>query len=246
MKYLFTILAFVALSSAVTLFYIWPSGSPKTENVALSVNGHGISRENLDEQIRKNGYHSEDEESSINSFVIRQLLLNEAQRLGIDKEAEFRDAIKEYYEQSLIKVLTDRKLQSLTVTINEDAIDRYLSCSGKIFTFTRIPLKNGKLLDEQKHQNSVLFDDLSESLRLVLANLNPGEKISQFETGTEVGVVILDKVERADGIDPVSYERSRVMEILTNYQKSLEVDRWINTLRKEAAVVVYKEDGKDE
>lgn len=246
MKYLFTILVFVALSSAVTIYFIWPSDPPRAENIALSINGHNISKENIDEQTRKHGYHTADTESSINSIVIRQLLLDEAQRLGIDKENEFRDAIKDYYEQSLIKVLTDRKLQSLTINVSEDSINRYLSCSGKIFTFTRIPLENGKLLEEQKHQNSVLFDDLSESLRLVLANLNPGEKISQFETGTEVGVVILDKVETADGLVTVSYERTRVTELLTDYQKSIEIDRWINSLRKNAAVVVYSEDEKNE
>ncbi len=246
MKYLFTILVFVALISSITVYYLWPENVQDSESTALSVNGHRISKENVDEEVRKHGYHTTNRESSIDSLIVRQILLEEAQRLGIDKENEFRDAIKDYYEQSLIKVLTDRKMRSLTITVSEESIDRYLSCSGKIFTFTRIPLKNGKLLEEQKYQNSVLFDDLSQSLRLVLASLNPGEKISQFETGTEVDVVVLNAIEKADGVGPVSYERDRVTELLTDYQKSLEVDRWINSLRNNAVVVVYNEDGKNE
>lgn len=246
MKYLFTILAFVALSSVVTLYYIWPTGSIKSEDTALSVNGHLISREQVDDQSRRKGYHSGEADDSVNSLVTRQLLLDEAQRLGIDKENDFRKALKDYYEQSLIKVLTDRKLKSIEVIIGEEDIDRYLSCSGKMFTFTRTPLENGKVLGEQGRQNSVLFDDLSESLRLILANLKPGEKITQFETGTEVSVISLDKVENADGFEPVPYDRKRVGELLVDYKKSAEIDSWIASLRKKASVVVYGEEGKND
>ena len=246
MKYLFTILALVALSSAVTLYYLWPSDLSKSEDVALSVNGHFFSQQQIDDQQRRMGYHSGNVYGSIDSLVTKQLLLDEAQRLGLDKEEEFRKALKDYYEQSLIKVLADRKLQSVTVSVSEQDIDRYLSCSGKMFTFTRIPMENGKLLEKQSRQNSVLFDDLSESLRLVLATLQPGERIVQFETGTEVGVIHLDKMEKAEGFEPIPYERSRVRELLGNYQKSLEIDRWINSLRKKASIVVYDEEEKDD
>jgi len=140
------------------------------------VNGHMISQKNIDEQALKQGYHSGDTNDSIDSLVTRQLLLDEAQRVGIDKEGDFRKALKDYYEQSLIRVLTDRKLKSITVTISEEDIDRYLSCSGKIYTFTRIPMEKESPLTKQGRQNSVLFDDLSESLRSLLANLNTGEK----------------------------------------------------------------------
>jgi hypothetical protein len=246
MKYLFTILALVMLSSAVTLYYLWPSAPSIAQDVALSINGHFFSQQQIDDQYHRKGYHSENTDSSIDSLVTKQLLLDEAQRLGLDKEEEFRKALKDYYEQSLIKVLADRKLQSVTVTVSEQDIDRYLSYSGKMFTFTRIPVENGKLLEKQSRQDSVLFDDLSESLRLILATLQLGERIVQFETGTEVGVIHLAKMEKADGFEPVLYERSRVRELLGNYQKSLEIDRWINSLRKKASIVVYGEEEKND
>jgi len=189
MKYLFTILAFVVLSSVVTLYYLWPADSIQKDPTAISVNGHLISQKQIDNQARKQGYHSGEANDSRNSLVTRQLLLDEAQRLGIDKENDFSKALKDYYEQSLIKVLTDRKLKSIKVDVSEEDINRYLSCSGKMFTFTRIPFENGNLLKEQGRQNSVLFDDLSESLRLLLADLEPGENIVQFETGTEVSMI---------------------------------------------------------
>ncbi len=245
MKYLFTILGLVLLSTAVTFYFLWPSDKKVPKNIVLSVNGHLISQKQLTEQQQRQGYHSLLAGDSIDSLVVKQLLLDEAQRLGIDKEDEFRKSLKDYYEQSLIKVLMDRTLGSLSANVSEVAIDRYLAGSGKMFTFTRIPMENGKPLLEQKTQNRVLFDDLSESLRLLLASLQPGEEVLQFETGTEIGIIHLDKVELSEGNDAIMYGRDRVREALADYQKSLEIDRWINSLRKKASIVVYEE-GKNE
>lgn len=241
MKYLFTILGLVLLSTAVTIYYLWPSEVAVPQHVAVSVNGHQISQKQVAEQQRR-GYHSTDLGASIDSLVVRQLLLDEAQRLGIDKEDDFRKSLKDYYEQSLIKVLTDRKLQTLTADIAETTIDQYLASSSKIFTFTRIPVENGKPLEGQNTQNRVLFDDLSESLRLVLASLQPGEEVFQFETGTEIGVIRLDSIEAVEGLEAVPYDRERVRESLADYQKSLEIDRWIKGLRNKASIVVYEEE----
>lgn len=245
MKYLFTILGFVLLSTAITFYFLWPSDGKVPQNIVLSVNGHQISQKQLSEQQQRQGYHSLLAGDSMDSLVVKQLLLDEAQRLGINKEYEFRQSLKDYYEQSLIKVLMDRTLGALSADVSETAIDRYLAGSAKMFTFTRIPVENGKPLLDQKIQNRVLFDDLSESLRLLLASLQPGEEILQFETGTEIGIIHLDKIEQAEGNDAIMYDRDRIREELADYQKSLEIDRWINSLRKKASIVVYKE-GKNE
>lgn len=246
MKYMFTILALIVLGSMVTLYYLLPSDSVVSQDIALRINGHTMSHDQLDDQKRKLGYHGESMEDRVDSLVTRHVLLQEAQRVGIDKEDSFRDALKEYYEQSLIKVLTDRQLASVTVDVSEEDIDQYLSCSGKIFTFTRIPVEKGEPLEKQSRQNKVLFDDLSESLRLVLANLKPGESISQFDTGTEVSLIRLDQKEKVEEPDQLSYDRNRVRELLGNYQRSMEIDRWINSLRKKASIVVYDEAEKND
>jgi len=59
-------------------------------------------------------------------------------------------------------------------------------------------------------------------------------------------MIMLDAIEKAEGFEPVLYDRGRVGELLGDYQRSLEIDRWINGLRKNASVVVYGEEGKNE
>lgn len=241
MKYLFTIFILVALTSIGTLYYLWPVESVPSQDVALRVNGHSMSRKQIDDQSREQGYHGETLEDRMDSLVTRQLLIQEAQRLGIDKEEGFRKALKLYYEQSLIKVLTDRKMASLVTDVSEEDIDGYLSCSGKMYTFTQTPIVNGKILEKQGQQNTALFDELSESLRLLLSSLQPGESVAQFDTGTEVSTLRLDKVEKAEEVESVAYDRNRVRELIGNYQRSREIDSWIYLLRKNASIVVYGE-----
>ncbi len=246
MKYLLIIFSIVICSSMAALYYLWPSDPGLSQDVALSINGHSISYENIEDQHRRKSYHSASRDREIDSLVTKQLLIQEAQRLGLDKKDDFRKALKDYYEQSLIKVLTDRKLASIEAGVTEEDIDRYLACSGKIFTFTRFQVDKGIAVDEQSQQNSVLFDDLSESLRLILTTLQPGEQVGQFETGTEVSIIRLDKVESAKGFEPVAYERDKIREHLGNYQKSLEIGRWIDGLRNKASIIVHDEAEKND
>ena len=246
MKYLLIILSVVICSSIVALYYLRPSDPMPSQDVALSINGNSISYENIEDQHRRKGYHTTNRNREIDSLVTKQVLIQEAQRLGLDKNDDFRKALKDYYEQSLIKVLTDRKLASIEAGVTKEDIDRYLASSGKIFTFTRFQVENGIAVDEQSQQNSVLFDDLSESLRLILTTLQPGEQVGQFETGTEVSIIRLDKVELAKGFEPMVYERDKVREHLGNYQRSLEIGRWIDGLRNKASIVVHDEAEKND
>jgi len=246
MKYLLIILAVVVCSSAVTLYNLWPSEPMPSQDVALRVNGHQFTYDNIEDQHNRKGYHTASREKEIDSLVTRQLLIQEAQRLGLDRNNDFRKALKDYYEQSLIKVLTDRKLASVEAGVTEEDIDRYLASSGKIFTFTRIQMEQGISGEEQSQQHSVLFDDLSESLRLILTTLQPGEQIGQFETGTEVSVIRLDNIELAKGFQAVAYDRKKVREHLGNYRRSLEIGRWIDGLREKASIVVNDEAKKND
>ena len=218
MKYLLTIFALVAMSSMLTLYYLWPD----TPNEDI-----GDSR-----PAQASSYHQASEQARLAASITRKILVQEAQRIGIDKEDSFRRSLKDYYEQSLVKVLTDRKLVELKVSVSEKDIDRYLSKFGYIFTFTRFPVEDGKVKEDSGYQSTVLFDELSATLRLLLTEFSPDESAKQFETGTEISVIRLDKIESAAVPVAMKPDRNRVREQLENHQRSLAIDRWINGLQK--------------
>lgn len=219
MKYLLTILALVILSSAITLYYLLPKDVDKSLPASDS--------------SKRSSYHQSNQRERLVTSATRQALVQEAQRIGIDKEDSFRRALKEYYEQSLVKVLTDRKLAEIKVTVSEDDIENYISRFGQIITFTRFPIEDGEVLEESGFQSMVLFEELSSTLRLLLADIVPGEKAKQFDTGTEISVIRLDKIEPADIQKQIEVDRERIREQLENYKRSLEIDRWINSLQKQ-------------
>lgn len=239
MKYLLTIVIIVLTSTVLTLFYLRPGSSPPVENAVLNVNGHVFSRDFFNNKKKKNGYHSEGEGELLNTVITRELLIQEAQRLGIDKEEPFRIALKNYYEQSLIKILTDRQYNKLQVGISEQEIDAFLSCYGKIYTFTTLSPRQDNNVIESQH--SILFDDLAESLRLLLAGMNLGDTKDQFDTSSTVGKIRLDKVEQEPGYQAEDVDRQHIQMLLTKNKESQLISSWITGLRDKASIIVYEE-----
>ncbi|HEB70695.1 MAG TPA: hypothetical protein ENI88_13920 [Desulfobulbus sp.] len=239
MKYLLTIVIIALASTVLALFYLKSDSSPAVKDAVLSVNGHVFSRDFFKNQIKNNGYHREDKEQLLNSVITRELLIQEAQRLGIDREESFRKSLKNYYEQSLIKILTDREYKKLQIDVSEKEVDAYLSCFGKIFTFTILPVSGEQ--NTAPRQRSVLFDDLSDSLRLLLSELKPGESKEQFDTGSQVGKIRLDKVEPAPDYKPdETVDRQHIRTLLTQQKKAQRISSWMNDLRSRASIIVYE------
>ncbi len=238
MKYLLTIVILVLASTVVTLLYFWPENNAVPENTVVSVNGRNFSRDFFDALNKKQGYHSEDKKELMNTVITRELLIQEAQRLGIDREEPFRTSLKNYYEQSLIKLLTDRQYKKLRVNVGDAEIDAYLSSFGKIYTFTILPADGEQNVPPR--QRSVLFDDLSDSIRLLLAGMEPGESREQFDTGSQVGKIRLDQVVPAPGYQPDSVDREHIRTLLEGKKRERLISAWINDLRSKASIIVYE------
>jgi len=238
MKYLIVIFFLMGISSVIVLYFFRSEDPIKVNDVALQVNGQFTTEKQIEALIKTHGYHGEGRSGQMDALVTRQLMIQEAVRLGIDKEEAFRMALKLYYEQSLIKDRTDRQLAQAKVDITASDIDRYLAGSGKKYTFTETPIESGRLITAKGVQHTVIFDDLSESLRLLLSSIKPGESVSKFDTGTEISHIRLDKVEESENVKPVIYDRERLAVMLNNYYRSREVDRWIRALHEKASIII--------
>jgi len=239
MKYLLTIIILVLASTVLALLYLRPGSTPAPEDIVVSVNGHAFTRDFFKDLDATGGYHEENQADRLNSVITRALLIQEAQRLGIDREEAFRTSLKNYYEQSLIKILTDREYKKLQVDVTDEEIDAYLACFGKIYTFTILPVSGEQ--NTSPRQRSVLFDDLSDSLRLLLSKLKPGETKEQFDTGSRVGKIRLDKVEPApEYIPDETVDRERIRTLLIQQKREKRISSWMNDLRSKASIIVYE------
>ena len=236
MKYLLTVFAIVLGISALTVFYLWPEPESIQENILVTVNGHDLPQSILDHKKTQSGYHSKDDKAILDTIIINELLLQEAQRQGIDKEPEFRISIQKYYKQSLIKNLIDRQFSDTKNDVTDEDIDQYISNYGKIFTFSRLPQNNSADSNQVLQQKSVLFDDLSDSLKLMLGTMEVGAVVTDFYTGNEVVSFRLDKIEQGPEQEQFNGNRESVKRIITNYKKEKALTSWIKELRDRATI----------
>ncbi len=247
MKYLLTIVAIVCALTLLTVYFLWPEKQPPASSIAVTVNGHALSKSAIAEEGKKHGYHSEDLSEQVNSVITRELLIQEAQRLKIDQEQSFRKSLKEFYEQSLIKTLMDRKYNEISITVDDSEIDNYLSLFGKKVTFTRLAVTSEPpyaVTSEEGLQNEVVFDDLAESLQPILASLTPGMHTIKFDTGSEIYAIRLDKVKDAadtNGFTGQPPDRDHIKMILEEYKRQENISIWLNELRNNASITINSE-----
>jgi hypothetical protein len=243
MKYIYFIIAIVLAISVFSFYFLLPDKKMVQTDIAVTVNGHDLTRQTIDNRYGKFGYHSKGLPDIVDEVITREILLQEAQKQGIDKEPSFREALRNYYENSLIKVLLDRKNNAIEVSVSNDEINRYLSFSGKLITYTKldhIPASPGDAAQVKGVTSTVLFDDLALTLRLTLYSLSPGEFAVTADTGSEQYGVRLDKVNTstADTVSPPS--REKIRGILIEFKREREMRRWLSDLRKKASITIHK------
>jgi hypothetical protein len=242
MKYLFILLTIVLAISAATFFFVRPEQPQQKKDILVTINGHGISRSDIREEGRA-GSHHESNSDFLDSVISKQLLIEEAQKLDVDKEPSFRKELKDFYEQSLIKVMLERKNASLQVLASDQEIDNYLNSFGMTYTFMLIKTPGPPSVDILKSKgqhHSARFEDLSENLRLALSTLKPGETAMEFETGNENTAILLEKIE-GTAEKNASIDREKIRKILEEHKRRQLINNWINELRKKATVTIHKQ-----
>ena len=241
MKYLIIIFTLIA-GTIVLSFLLFPGNNPVPEgDIALSINGHDFSGKAITAESKKHGYH--DTRSELyDSVITRELLIEEAQRQKIDKEENFRKALEDFYENSLVKILLERKNRELAVSVSGEEIDTYIEFLGKNVTFTRLESIPADPVSAQAApgvKNTALFDDLAEPLRLLLASLKPGEFAVRFDTGSDKYALRLDSVTPAAQEIRVPPDRELVKQILEEYKREQLFIRWLADLKAKARIKIH-------
>ncbi len=244
MKYILTLLAVIIAVSAVSAYYLWPEPEIVTEDILVTVNGHNLPKSVLEQKKKQSGYHSKDDRALLDSIIINELLLQEAQRLQIDKESSFRLSVQDYYEQSLIKILIDRQFSVSTSKATDKDIDRYISNHGKMFTFSRLSGDHESDSRQKAQQKTVLFDDLSASLKIMLSGMGAGEEEIYYQTGSEILSLRLDRVVQGPEQEPFAGNRESIRRIIDNYQRERAMTSWIKEIRDRATITIPRETGK--
>lgn len=117
--------SFLIVCMALTA--IWGCESHENENVALRINDHAISSDEFNEKFTEMQYEKDTpkvREEFLSNLINRKLLLQEAERLGLNEDPRFLASIEHFWEQSLLKVILEYKTKELSqiLTVSEEEI----------------------------------------------------------------------------------------------------------------------------
>ncbi len=240
MKYLFIILSILCIATVITLFVIWPQSQQVSSSAVVTINDRTLTREEL-QGYRENDPHHGTNAEFLNKIITKQLLIAEAQRRNIDKEPDFRKALKTFYEHSLIKVLMERVNQEVDITVSDDEVDRFISAYGKTYIFYTLPTStpvNSELVRSKGTKYTSLFDDLGTSLQKTLASIHIGETATTFMTGNEKIIIYLEDIQ-GDSMASAKINKAAIKQKLIEEKLEEQLDLWMEDLRKQASITYH-------
>jgi len=89
----------------------------KKPPAAIKIDKISVTAEEYDNAFRNSPYASSDNPEArkefLGNFLTRMLLLREAERTGADKDPEFLKSVQLFWQQSLVKLMLDRKIKEL-------------------------------------------------------------------------------------------------------------------------------------
>ena len=143
----------------------------RSKDVAVRINQFVMSADEFKEEFQHSSYSSDGEgrEKFLEDLINRKLLIQEAEREGLDKEQGFLREIERFWEKTLLKSTIDRKSKELAgrASVNEDEIKaRYDQMINKGMADKSLE----ELYDQIKWQvlrerQTAIFNDWLDSLR---------------------------------------------------------------------------------
>ena len=119
------------LFAGAAVFAISCSSDGKTEKPAITIDAYRLTASEFGELYREYGSGEptpQSKEAFLENLITRKLLLQEAQRRGLDTRKPFLKTVEKFWEQSLLRSVVDDKMKemesSLTVS-NKEIEDQY-------------------------------------------------------------------------------------------------------------------------
>lgn len=247
MRYIYYILIIV-LSLSALIAYELRSKPHTPQDTALMVNERVITVDEFNKLYSAYPYAAESKNEFINDLIVKELLIQESQKQGIDKEESFRRSIQNFYEQSLIKILIDRKFSSLDFSIRDEEFNQRLALLTKRFHLaistsdTEEEARLGKY--RKSETKAVYFDDLSQDMKDAVASLSEGKTSAPIRSGEQYVVIRLDKAEPAYSRTISASEKEKLKTMLVEEKKEKLINEWIADLKSKATIKIPIAEGK--
>jgi len=246
MKYIYYIVI-ILLGISVIIAYELIGSRNITGKAAIVINDRTITSTEF-EKLYSQQHHGQSKTDFINSLITKELLIQESRKSGIDKDESFRKSIQNYYEQSLIKLLIDRKISSLKTPDIDDEFIRCVNAFNKKFHVTVFsfdtPDQASKGDYGKGERKIALLYDLSADIRESVIGSEAGKIIGPVKSGDKYLVVRLDKIETDPSVRPSEHDKQHIRAMLSEEKKDKIINDWISDLREKAKINIYIKENK--
>lgn len=169
-----------AVSIFLALFLVLYFSGCSDDKVLARFDGHTITvdeylweKDNLPEAQRNSLRTIEDKKEFLNKIIVREMLLQEALRLGLQNNETIRYKIENYRRNLLINELLNRQIEGETVVSDREVKDYYLTHNSQFTTETV--------------EASYIVVRTREDAEIIMALLKRGESFSDLAKKFSIG-----------------------------------------------------------
>lgn len=186
-----------------------------------------------------------DKKQFLDDLVTREILIQEAKRLGLDREEPFRRSIQNYYEQTLLKNLTQKKMSDIKVSVSEEEIASYYASMGKAYELRVITLSSEheaneavrNFPSEKVKRRTLQMDEIPHEMLDAVLALKAGE-VSLIPRPCEGFLVFKLEGYRKTSVPPLERIHDEVKKTIEEKKRRNEMERWLEGLKKNSRVTI--------
>jgi hypothetical protein len=187
-----------------------------------------------------------DKKQFLEDLVTREILIQEAKRLGLDREEPFRRSIQNYYEQALLKNLTQKKMSDITVSVSEEEIASYYSSMGNVYELSVLVLPSEHKANEaikdfpsgKADKRTLHVDEIPHEMLDAVLTLKVGE-VSLRPVPCDKGFFVF-RLEgyRKEPVPPLDAVRDEIRKTIGEKKRQTGMERWLAGLKKDSRITI--------
>jgi gas vesicle protein len=239
-----------------------PACGKKTQDKAVvaEVNGSPILLSEFKKELsfRENQKNSPRATSAavkdqLNTMIDRQLMIQEAIKMGLSEDERFAQTIKRYWEQTLIRDLIEAKSREWEkkLTVTEEEISRaYARMHYRIVIRAArasdrgsaeelaAKLRRGEPVEHEERVGPVFYDDVKQTPLEHAFDMQAGET-GVFPAAPEFIVLLVEK-KQALNLPPLKGLHDQIAQALLERKRQEALNEWVDSLKRSSKISIDK------
>jgi hypothetical protein len=143
-----------------------PCGGNAKDKIVAQINKYKMTAQDVKYEFKNAPYDEQERIKTENGrrqylegLIEKEVLLQEAQRQGIDREKDFMKSIENYWEQSLLRLLLQRKSKEISglVHVYDNEVEDYYKSSGESAPFSKVKNEIKDTIRQDKEEELMNF-----------------------------------------------------------------------------------------